>query len=40
MRRMDRSSDVMVTIENTDGFREYEKKAVEYLLDSPVFGLT
>ena len=37
---MDRSSDVMVTIENTDGFREYEKKAVKYLLDSPVFGLT
>ncbi len=33
-------SDVMIVIENTDGFREYEKKAVSYLLESPVFGLT
>jgi len=34
------NSDVKITVENTDGFREYEKKAVEYLLESPVFGLT
>ena len=33
-------SDVMITVENTDGFREYEKKAIEYLLESPKFGLT
>lgn len=34
------SSDILVSIENTDGFREYEKKAIEYLLESPKFGLT
>ena len=33
-------SDVMIAIENTDGFRDYEKKAIEYLLKSPAFGLT
>ncbi len=33
-------SDVMITVENTDGFREYEKKAIGYLLQSPKFGLT
>lgn len=33
-------ADVVVAIENTDGFREYEKKAIEYLLESPKFGLT
>ena len=33
-------SGIMIAVENTDGFREYEKKAVEYLLESPVFGLT
>ena len=33
-------SDIMITVENTDGFREYEKKAIDFLLDSPVFGLT
>ena len=33
-------SDVMIALENTDGFREYEKAAVEYLLESPKFGLT
>ena len=32
--------DIRIAVENTDGFREYEKKAVEYLLRSPVFGLT
>ncbi len=31
---------IVITIENTDGFREYEKKAIEYLLESPKFGLT
>lgn len=34
------NEDVLIAVENTDGFREYEKKAVEYLLESPVFGLT
>ncbi|MCR4961491.1 MAG: sugar phosphate isomerase/epimerase [Lachnospiraceae bacterium] len=33
-------SDIRIVIENTDGFREYEKRAIEYLLESPVFGLT
>ncbi len=33
-------SDVMVAIENTDGFRDYEKKAIELLIESPKFGLT
>lgn len=33
-------SDVRITVENTDGFRPYEQKAVEYLLESPCFGLT
>ncbi|MCR5686321.1 MAG: sugar phosphate isomerase/epimerase [Lachnospiraceae bacterium] len=33
-------SDVMISVENTDGFRGYEKKAIEYLLESPKFGLT
>lgn len=33
-------SDVMIVVENTDGFREYEKKVIEYLLESQVFGLT
>jgi len=33
-------SDLMIAIENTDGFRDYEKKAIEYLLGSPKFGLT
>ena len=26
--------------ENTDGYRGYEEKAIEYLLESPKFGLT
>lgn len=34
------SSDIKIVIENTDGFRSYEERAIEYLLDSPVFGLT
>ena len=33
-------SDIIVSIENTDGFREYEKRAIDYLLESPKFGLT
>lgn len=33
-------SDVRIAVENTDGFRDYEKKAIEYLLESPRFGLT
>ena len=33
-------SDIKIAIENTDGFRGYEKKAVGYLLESPKFGLT
>lgn len=32
--------DIVVSIENTDGFRGYEKRAMEYLLESPGFGLT
>lgn len=32
--------DVMIAVENTDGFRDYEKKAIEFLLESPKFGLT
>lgn len=34
------NNDVIISIENTDGFRGYEKKAIEYLLESPKFGLT
>jgi sugar phosphate isomerase/epimerase len=33
-------SDVRIVIENTDGFWPYEQKAIEYLLESPCFGLT
>ncbi len=33
-------SDVMILVENTDGFKGYEKRVIEYLLDSPKFGLT
>ena len=33
-------SDVMIAVENTDGFRNYEQKAIEYLLESPKFGMT
>ena len=33
-------SDIRITVENTDGFREYEKKAIRFLLESPKFGLT
>ena len=33
-------NELMIAVENTDGFRGYEKKAIEYLLESPKFGLT
>ncbi len=33
-------SELMITVENTDGFRGYEQKAIDFLLESPVFGLT
>ena len=33
-------SDVKIAVENTDGFRDYEKKAIEFLMESPRFGLT
>lgn len=33
-------SDIKIAIENTDGFRDYEKKAVAYLLESSYFVLT
>lgn len=33
-------ADIVIAIENTDGFHAYEKKAIEYLLQSPKFGLT
>lgn len=31
---------IRITMENTDGFRAYEQKAIEMLLESPVFALT
>lgn len=34
------NSDIVITVENTDGFLDFEKKAIEYLLESPKFGLT
>ena len=34
------SSDIRIVVENTDGFRAYEQKAIAYLLQSPKFGLT
>ena len=33
-------SSLMIAVENTEGFRGYEQKAIDYLLESPVFGLT
>ena len=30
----------MMAVENTDGFRDYEKKMIAYLLESKKFGLT
>ena len=34
------SADITVCIENTTGFLPFQRKAVEILLESPVFGLT
>lgn len=34
------NSDIMIVVENTDGFLDFEKKAIEFLLESPKFGLT
>jgi len=31
---------IRIAVENTDGFRDYEKKAIDFLLESPVFVLT
>lgn len=33
-------SNIKISIENTDGYREYEKAAIEYLLESDAFTLT
>ena len=33
-------SGIMIAVENTDGFLDFEKKAIAYLLESPKFGLT
>lgn len=33
-------ADITICIENTDGYTEYEKEAIEFLLESRVFGLT
>ena len=33
-------SSIMMAVENTDGFRDYEKKMIAYLLESEKFGLT
>lgn len=33
-------ADIVISVENTDGFRPYEMSAVEYLLESPKFTLT
>ena len=33
-------SGIRIAVENTDGFRGYERKAVDFLLESPKFGLT
>lgn len=33
-------ADIRICIENTDGYRDHEKQAIRYLLESRVFGLT
>ena len=33
-------SSIMMAVENTDGFRDYEKKIIAYILESKKFGLT
>lgn len=32
--------DLMIAIENTDGWDDYEREGIELMLESPVFGLT
>ena len=34
------SSGIRICVENTDGFEDYHKAAIDILLESPVFGLT
>lgn len=34
------NSNIVIAIENTDGFKSYEKEAIKYLLDNPAFVLT
>lgn len=34
------NEDIVIAIENTDGYKEYEKKAIDYLIESDVFMLT
>lgn len=34
------NENIRICIENTDGYRNYERKAIEYLLESDVFALT
>ena len=34
------NEDIKSVVENTDGFRNYEKKAIDYLLESKKFGIT
>ena len=34
------STGTCISIENTHGWKDYEYRAIEYLLESPVFGLT
>lgn len=34
------SASIKIFIENTDGFKDYEKKSIEFLLKSPYFALT
>lgn len=34
------NSDIKIVIENTDGFKDYEKKSIEFLLEKSCFALT
>lgn len=34
------NENIVIAIENTDGYTDYEKKAIQYLLQTPNFGLT
>lgn len=35
-----RNSDIRICIENTDGYMDFQKKVIDFLLESPVFSLT